>query len=219
MKNPLKEEVLLKGDSKYRSFFTPLIKDCSLCVIGVNMPILKRLAKEYSLEYVKDFYDSDFFELRYLFFASNLLNLKTHEDQFSYIDKYSSFIVTLAINDYLTQYVKKKVYKDDFPLFSSFVKSKNAYLRRVFYIFLRYYLDSRYQFYNYLKDEVDRVSYLALAWLLADIYPIDKEYVFLFLKDKNQLLLKETKNKICSSNKVSLNLKEQMKAYYLSSLG
>ena len=78
MKNPLKEEVLLKGDSKYRSFFTPLIKDCLLCVIGVNMPTLKRLAKEYSLEYVKDFYDSEIFELRYLFFASNLLNLNTH---------------------------------------------------------------------------------------------------------------------------------------------
>ena len=53
-KETIKELLLSQADEKYRSFHLKLVPGLSLPMIGVRLPVLRKIAKEISKKYLEE---------------------------------------------------------------------------------------------------------------------------------------------------------------------
>ena len=208
-------------DIKYKNFHSKLILDNNL--IGIRMPILKKIAKEIS----KGDYDS--------FIKSNTLSIYEEKmlyglvlgclkidfnDVLRYLDVYIPYIDNWAICDCVC--ANLKVFKTNLEKGYNYIlkcinSDQDFIVRFGIVLLLDFYIND-----NYIDDIFDMItkiknkSYyvqMAEAWLISKCYikyPI-KTYNFLLKYKLDDFIINKSISKICDSYQVSIEDKNKIK--------
>lgn len=207
-------------DIEYKKFHEKLTTT-KYEIIGIRVPILRRIAKEIIKTNYKKFLSdvgSTYYEE--VFIEGLVIASLPEEDLFSYLQKFVNKIDNWAICDSFCNSLKfiKKDPDKYFSYFKDCVLSKEEFKIRVgLVILLNYYIQEKY-----IKDIFDLIDNIkvdkyyvnmAAAWLLAEMYikypTITEEY--LNITNINDFTFNKTISKICDSYRVSKKEKERLK--------
>lgn len=207
------------SEEGYKKFNKNLIPDTP-DIIGIRVPILKRIAKEISKgnwrEYLLIKKGSIHEEI--LIEGLVITNLKLdYKDFIKYITEFADKVSNWAICDYTFMNLKqiKKYKKELWSDIDNFLKSKNPWVLRVGVVILMdYYLEDEY-IYEVLEkiDNVKSDFYyveMACAWTIATAFGKYRDVTFKFLKNAkiSDTVMNMTVKKIRESNRVSDEDKE-----------
>lgn len=218
-KNFINELLSLK-DEKYLKF-TKKITNTKVEMIGVQIPKLRKLAKDISKTDINSFikeYKGNYFEERMI--LGFVIGLSTLEDYKKYLEFYSTQILDWSLCDSVACSLKKiKKEKEYFFEFAQkMIKTNNEFqVRFGIVILLNFYLEDNYidKIINIiisLKSDKYYIN-MAISWILSEIYikyplKIDKYINENYL---NNFVLNKTISKICDSYRVSKEIKEKLK--------
>lgn len=206
------------ADLEYLEFSKKLLPEY-VPMIGVRLPVLRKLSKEVSLE---ELTDETFEEVMlqgmvighirdFSLFQKECLKFLPKIDNWSVCD---SFVVGLKIT--------KKYPNEMLSFLKTLTCASHEYTRRFVLVML---------IHDYLKEEyleevclilkqIKKDGYfvgMACAWLLAELYSKDREQVLVILSSKeynlNRFIFKKTISKIRDSYKVSREEKEEIVRY------
>lgn len=205
------------SDEKHKEFSTTL-SGSTLKVIGLKIPILKKLVKEnYQDENLKltDFNLNSSIEETLCFFLIGILRCKSFIEQLDFLDKYLRYANGWMITDTIPQFLKKASFDVYFPYFLKFSSSSETFKRRFAYVLaIKFYRDEKsLQFLPYIKTDSEYYVMMAEAWFLATMYISFPDNVISILKDDkiDVVLRRKTISKICDSYRISLDDKERVK--------
>ena len=197
MKEEVKKYLLSKKDSKLLEFELKLnMKSSSSKHLGVKVPIIREYAKElsklYSLDYLYNNIDEEYYEELMLkgFLIGRYPKLEFKELE-HYLNDFVPKIYDWGICDTFCVGLKitKKYYKEMWELLNKYLKSNQEFIIRfalvmmLDYFLIDDYIDKVYEVINSIKSDYYYVK-MANAWLIsfALIKYFDKTYAF--LKDK-----------------------------------
>ena len=192
-------------EEKYKEFSSRLTKT-KYSMLGVRIPILRKLAKEickgnYS-SYLEISKDDSFEEV--LIQGLVISNIKDEDEFLKYLDNFVLKIVKKNPDTY-------------FNYFTKYLKSNKEFKIRVcLIVYLNFYTTKEYVdkiIENLLNiKNNDYYVEMAIAWLLAEIYLIDKDKVINLLKTKslNKFINNKTISKIRDSYRVSDEDKQEL---------
>lgn len=208
------------GDEKFKKFSSKLMNS-KYPSIGINIPTLKKIAKELLSK------DICLKKENYLYFEELLiygLTIKYQKNTDKIIDNYNFYADKIDSWAHVDTVVSSlKQIKSDRKFYLNFIEnllsSNNEFIKRSGFVFLLcYYLDSEYE--DYVLDKVikdDSNLYyvqMAKAWLVSVAYVkfSDKNKIIKFLENcKDKFLVNKTISKICDSYRVSKKEKEEIK--------
>lgn len=225
------------AEPKYKEFANKLIPNTTN-MIGIRLPVLRKLAKQISLGDYQGFLankDPIYFEEEMLRgFLIGYLN----KEPFKIVEHYVMEQVRL-LNNWSTcdsfcasLKITKKYSEEMFTFLWDYSSSKNTYELRFFIVMcLNYYLDGpklkRIEEKLQSIESSDYYVNMAIAWVYAEIYLRDKEIVIRYLlslkqeiKDcevrnldctRQRFIFQKTISKLCDSRKVSGEEKEGIK--------
>ena len=207
-----------ESDQEYAAFHKKLLKNDAVQVIGVRIPVLRRLAKEWKgqTEHFLSFPD-EYYEITFL--KCTLVGALPYD---SFIEKLDSVVPLLdnwAVCDCFTAPCVKKHREEFLAYIQKYLKSDKEFtVRYALVMLLHYYVEDEYL--PFIFDSVENVSLdayyvmMGAAWLVAETLVKNYEEGLAFLK-KNTLP-KETHNtairKACESYRVSKEQKLQLKS-------
>lgn len=218
-KNFINELLSLK-DEKYLKF-TKKITNTKVEMIGVQIPKLRKIAKDISKTDINSFikeYKGNYFEERMI--LGFVIGLSTLEDYKKYLEFYSTQILDWSLCDSvacsLNKIKKEKEYFFEFA--QKMIKTNNEFqVRFGIVILLNYYIEDNYidkiiNIIIFLKSDKYYIN-MAISWILSEIYikyplKIDKYINENYL---NNFVLNKTISKICDSYRVSKEIKEKIK--------
>lgn len=216
----LKTYLMGLANEKYKNFSKGLIPGDFL-MLGVNVPTLKRIAKEIYKSDWKNFLEIDdekTFEIKFLKgqVIANITSPCEYEEYFwrylPSIDDWSSCDSFISAS---------KVIKSDrgrfFEIAKKLIESEVEFENRVgFVILLNYFVDEEYKndIFNAIRG-FERASYYAnmgLAWLLCVLYVSFPKETFVFLKENkfNEHVIKYTIRKVRDSYQISSEEKKRI---------
>lgn len=218
-KNYLNELLKLK-DEKYLKF-TKKLTNTKVEMIGVQIPKLRKIAKDISKTDIDSFikeYKGIYFEERMILgFVISLSNTEYYK---KYLELYSTQILDWSLCDSVACSLKNIKYDKEyfFKFVQKMIKTNNEFQTRFgIVILLNHYLNDEYidkviKTILKIKSNYYYVN-MALAWMLAEIYikypiKIDKYISKDYL---NEFVLNKTILKICDSFRVSTENKENLK--------
>lgn len=185
-------------------------------VLGLSMPSLKYLAKKYSSLNINKIELDKYFEFNYLYIFIGLLQLKTLEEQISFLFENIDHVDSWAITDTTYQLLCKIDFNSSLLLIKSLLSSKKEFLIRYGYLYL----------FNFKKDKKNLNEILKLlknskyyyvkmveAWLICELFIFNQNEMFLFIKESsldNEIKLKAI-SKICDSFRVDETIKKELK--------
>lgn len=185
-------------------------------VLGLSMPSLKSLAKKYSSLNINEIELDKYFEFNYLYIYIGLLQLKTLEEQISFLFENIDHVDSWAITDTTYQLLCKIDFNSSLLLIKSLLSSKKEFLIRYGYLYL----------FNFKKDKKNLNKILKLlknskyyyvkmveAWLICELFIFNQNEMFLFIKESsldNEIKLKAI-SKICDSFRVDETIKKELK--------
>lgn len=201
------------ADSKYRDF-NMRITPTNYPMIGIKVPILRKIAKDISKTNIIDFLDNSgnkYFEEILLkgivigYFDSYDLFLKYFNDYLEYIDNWA--ICDLFVSS--CKIIAKN--KDEFlKIIDSLIQSQDEFKIRVGIVcLLNYYTDDK-KYLDYCfeaSDKIDNNSYyvnMANAWLVSILFCKNRVRTLAYLKDNN--LNDFTQNKAISKIRESFRV-------------
>lgn len=210
-------------DDKYRLFVTKL-DDSKYERIGVRMPDLKKLLKEY-LDLADDYepYESLYEEI---LFEGIWINSKdiSIEERFKLLDTYISKIDCWSICDSVISSLKFKT--DESSKLWNFaiknIESTEEFRIRFSILLMKkllkdksYHLDIIKEFKNLVRRDLNLYYVdMAIAWSLQDFYRYDKEIVINFLNDIDNIFIKrKTISKILDSKTTSPEDKSKLRKW------
>ena len=178
MINEIKKELKNLPDEEYKLFSQKLNPNINN-ILGVRLPILRKIAKKITKNDYKTFFlknDDEFMELTMLE-GMVIGNLKK-EEQINYIENFIPKINNWAVCDTFCtglKFFKKDKHKE---IIEKYLNSKKEYeLRFAFVILLNYFIDDEY---NYVLDKISKFNNeqyyakMAAAWCLS--YCLIKNY-------------------------------------------
>ena len=178
MINEIKKELKNLSDEEYKLFSQKLNPNINN-ILGVRLPILRKIAKKIAKNDYKTFFlknDDEFMELTMLE-GMVIGNLKK-EEQINYIENFIPKINNWAVcYTFCTglKFFKKDKHKE---IIEKYLNSKKEYeLRFAFVILLNYFIDDEY---NYVLDKISKFNNeqyyakMAAAWCLS--YCLIKNY-------------------------------------------
>ena len=178
MINKIKEELKNLSDEKYKLFSKKLNPNIDN-ILGVRLPILRKIAKKIAKNDYKAFFlenDDEFMELTML--EGMVIGNLPYEKQIKYIEKFVPKINNWAICDTFCtglKFFKTKKHKETIE---KYLNSKKEFeLRFGFVILLNYFIEDEY---NYVLDKISKFNdeqyyaKMAVAWCLS--YCIIKNY-------------------------------------------
>lgn len=160
-------------DRKYREFHKTLLKNEKIEVIGVRVPVLRKLAKEYrgELETLLSFSD-EFYEMTFLKCAA--AGLLPYEKFITYVDRLVPLLDNWATCDCFAAPCIKKHREEFLPYIEKYFESGGEFVRRYALVtLLHYYVEGKYLslIFEYLRRCGDEPYYVMMAgaWLLAEV--------------------------------------------------
>lgn len=192
-------------DEKYKKFQEKLLKDDKIKVIGIRIPILRKMAKEIT--------DIDGF-IKYnthKFFEENLLQalVIARKKDINYVKNFIKYIDNWAVND--TFACSLKQFKNlDINEVKIFLNSPNPWsVRFALTLLLNYYVNDKYiDEVLAISNSINNSNYyvkMANSWLLQVCYVKFKEKTTEFFKTTtiDDFTYNKAISKICDSYKVS----------------
>ncbi len=212
-------------DIKYKVFTRNLIPGKNN-IIGIRIPILKKIAKDISkgdyisfLQYNKDSYYEE--TLVYGFVIGYMKDVNLVVDD--YLDRFVNKIDNWATCDLFVSNLHIVLKNRD--LFFNYIvncfetKENNWIFRFGYVMLLNYYilddyLDYIFKICNFYQGDFYYVN-MAIAWLISLCYIKYPDKTLCFIKDNklNKFTLNKCISKICDSKRVSLEEKKMLKAY------
>ncbi len=209
------------GDSNYQNFSLKLIPNTTNKIIGIKIPLLRKLAQDISkTDYLKflDISKKDFIEEIFLqgLLMSYLKDKKLFDHYFNLllpkIDNWATCDISCGsfklIGQHKDEYLDK-LFKLD--------RTKPFNVRVVLVIFLNYYQEEKYLdiIFKYIS-EINMEHYyvdMAIAWLLSYGYLLNKKKTLAYLKESNlsDFIYNKTFQKIIESRRVSQEEKGSLK--------
>lgn len=163
----LKTELISLSEEKYQKFSSKLTPNINN-ILGVRLPILRKLAKKIIAENYQVFLkqnDNEFFELTML--EGMIIGYLPAQEQKKYIKKFIPKINNWAVCDSFCCDIKNITKEFIEPYFNS----KYEYdLRFAFVIMLNYFVDTDYKYVIKKISEFDNEQYyakMAAAWCLS----------------------------------------------------
>lgn len=209
-------------EEKYKEFSSKLTKT-KYSILGIRVPVLRKIAKEifkgdYN-SFLKCSLDDTFEEV----FIQGLVvsNIKEETKFLRYVDNFVLKIDDWSICDSFCNSLK--IVNNDlnkyFEYFTKYLDSNKEFKIRVcLIVYLNFYTKKEYVdriIENILKiKNNDYYVEMAIAWLLAEIYLVDKEKIINLLKNKK--LNKFVNNKTISKLRDSFRVSESEKLELLS---
>ncbi len=214
------EELKSFSDEQYKAFHKKLLKNDNINVLGVRVPILRKLAKKYKtvaptlLTFPDDYYEVTFIKLQ----AVALLSFNFLKN---YIDNCVSLIDNWATCDcFAPKCIKKN--KDEFlPYIYSYLnQNKEFYQRFALTTLLHFYVEEKYyqNILNILQEDINTEFYyvhMAAAWLLAELIIkfYDDTVEFIKANISGNFFDKKTHNKAIQKACESYRLSDEQKNY------
>lgn len=167
MINNLKRELIQLSEPKYKEFSSKLTPNIDN-ILGVRLPILRRIAKRLIKENYIDFFkqnDDEFFELTML--EGMIIGYLPVQEQVKHIKKFIPKINNWAVCDSFCTGLKNISIDFIEPYFKS---SKEYELRFAFVILLNCFIDSNYDYVIRKISEFNNEQYyakMAVAWCLS----------------------------------------------------
>ena len=192
-------------DEKYKIFQSKLIPNNTYKMIGIRIPILRKIAKHI----LKTNYD-EFIKLSKNIYLEEVLlnaiiisNITDREKQINYIKRLIPYLNNWCLCD--TFCTSMKCVKKDLEFYYSFFTKYNSRMKIV--IYLNYYLSDKYidRVFNEIENinSDDYYIKMAISWLLCEAYVNYEHKVNNFLdKCNDKEIINMTKSKIRDSKKI-----------------
>ena len=195
MLSKIQRDLLKMQDRKYRDFHMKLVKDTQYEIIGIQLPRLRKYAKDLlKQDEIPAFFDQYYEEVMIegLYLAGIKENFK---EKIKRIDRFITKIDNWGICDSFTSSLKviKKNREEYLPYLRKYLKSNKEFIQRYALVcLLNHYLTPEYydEIYNILKTTNYHGYYskMAGAWLLS----------YMFMKNYDETIEFITQNKIDS---------------------
>ena len=204
------------GDEKYAAFQKPL-SNSDYEIIGIKIPILKKIAKEHYQDKdldLNEFEHHHYLEVEMLYFIIGMLRNKSVDDKLEFIYKNVKYADSWMITDTPNAYLAKLDFDRYIEFFKKTYQSKHVYTRRIGYVMgLKVFRDKRVlEVLNLIQDDNEYMVTMGQAWLLATMAICYPEEVFNYLsKSSNVTLRKKTISKIVESFRISDDYKVKFK--------
>ncbi len=167
----IKKELLNLSDKKYQVFSSKLTPNADN-ILGVRLPLLRKIAKRISKENYQDFFklnDDEFMELTLL--EAMVIGYLPIKEQIKYIENFIPKINNWAVCDCFCSGLKYFKTNKDKTIFEKYFNSDKEYeLRFAFVVLLNYFIDNDY---NYTIDKISKFNNeqyyakMAAAWCLS----------------------------------------------------
>jgi len=203
------------ADESYRDFHKKLLKNDDICVLGVRVPILRKLAKKYInfvdelLEFPDEYYEVTFVKL-------TAVSYLKWEEFIKYADKCVPLIDNWATCDCFTPKCIER-HRDEFlPYIYKYLENDGEFYKRfALTTLLHYYVDENYfgVIFDILRT-VDTEKYyvhMAAAWLIAELFIKNYSDTVSFLQEG--IIDKRTHNKAIQKACESYRLSDEQKNF------
>lgn len=203
------------AENDYAAFHKRLLKNESINVLGVRVPTLRKIAKQYKndlpelLDLPDEYYEVTFIKLQ-------SVALLEYGEFTKYVDKCVSLIDNWAACDCFTPKCISK-HKDEFMTFirKYLASDKEYYQRFALTTLLHFYVEEKYlqTIYSAINNADTDLYYvrMAAAWLIAEVLVKSYESGLQFIK--TNALDKETHNKAIRKACESFRLTSEQKEY------
>lgn len=216
------EEALVRlkehRDEKYAAFHSKLLKNEKIKLIGVRMPVLRLLAKEWKGE--EDVFLSfpdEFYEITFLKCA--LVGALKYEEFIKRVDKVVPLLDNWATCDTFTAPCVGKHREEFLPFIERYLQSEEEFtVRYGLVMLLHYYVEEKYLplIFDCVRGLVkdDYYIMMAAAWLVAEVLVKYYDKGVRFLQEGN--LPKTTHNKAIQKAVESFRITNEEKAFLKS---
>ena len=204
-------------DEKYAAFQKPLC-NADYEIIGIKIPVLKKLAKEhYKDEDLKlsDFEHHHYLEVEMFYFILGMLRNKSIDDKLDFIYKNVKYADSWMITDTPNGYLADLDIERYLKFFRKTYINKHVFTRRIAYVIgLKVYRDNRIlEVLDLLKDDEEYMVTMGQAWLLSSMAICYPEDIFDYLSKSNNITLKrKTISKIVDSFRIGDEYKTKFKS-------
>lgn len=214
MYNELICELKSLADEKYRVFHKKLLKNENINVLGVRTPILKQIAKKFTVIDELINFPNDYYEV--VFIKLTCVALLPYDKFIKYVDTCVSLINNWATCDTFKPKCISKHKEEFLTYIQKYAFSPQEYYQRFAVVsLLNFYIDENYLplVFNIIEKSNTKLYYVSMAgaWLIAEI--LTKYYsqgVNFLLKNS---LDKTTHNKAIQKAVESFRLSKENKNY------
>ena len=203
------------ADEKYREFHKKLLKNDGIKVLGVRIPILRKIAKQFKgdianlIGFPDEYYEVTFIKL------TAVSNLK-YEDFIKYSDLCVSFIDNWATCDCFTPKCIEKHRHEYLSYIDKYLSFNGEFYQRfALTTLLHFYVEEEFLeiIFNAVKSADTSYYYvhMAAAWLIAEVLVKYYESGVKFLQ--SEILEKKTHNKAIQKANESFRLSKEQKNF------
>lgn len=219
MDNVILKELWNLQDKEYRDFQKKLVPDTKLEIIGVRVPLLRKLAKNIKKEeYVVDFFNS----LPHKYYDECMLHsilislMDDYDEVVHNMDKFLPYIDNWAVCDILSPKIFKKNTDKLYEKINIWLSSKDAYtIRFAVVTMINFYLDENFENKHIkLIENIKSDNYyvnMSRAWYFS--YALIKQYDDTIKLIEEKKLDKFTHNKSIQKAIESYRLSDERKKY------
>lgn len=212
------DELLIKLKSiESNKISSSNIYGCSLKVVGVKIPILRKFVKENGelIDY-STFKLNEYFEINFIYFLYYLTKIKKFDEQIEFLKKNKKYLYSWAITDSIYQKIEIMDFKKVLKTVKTLINDKEDMLKRIGYLILFKYIKKENLndiFRLISKNKVKYYVTMVEARLLAEIsaYYFNEVYEFLKNSEIYIKIKKKTICKICESFKIDNDKKTLIK--------
>lgn len=222
MKIDIRKKLFELKDEEYRKFHSKLCPGIDN-IIGVRVPVLRKLAKQLSVEdgigYLKELKDDYYEEIMLQGLIIAMSNQIDITDTKKYLDEFIPKIDNWAVCDIVCSSIKKtkKHLKEMWDYLDKYINSNKEFEKRFAVVmYMDYYLTDDYIDLVFKKINIKSDMYyvqMAIAWLVSVAYIKQKEKTKEFLKNNNldDITYNKSLQKIIESNRVTGEEKDRIR--------
>lgn len=189
----IRADLLEKQDIKYRDFSMSLTTTSKYEMIGVRVPEVRKLAKEFDIENIEKYiFDKDIKYYEEVLLRGFLIGNKNNnlENTFKYLKYFIPLIDNWGVCDGTCASLKitNKNVDEMWNFLQEYIKSNKEYeIRFAVVMYLNYYTKTKYL--NKIFKQIEQINNeeyyvkMAVAWFIAEAYINNREDTLKFLKN------------------------------------